>query len=53
MATVHSIEMDPEQPLLNLEDPEWIAVIDPLNQYQDNYKQAVINNINKDRVYVR
>ena len=40
--------MDPDQPLLNLEDPQWIALIDPLTQYQDNYKQAVINNINKD-----
>ena len=47
-AAINSIELDPEQPLLHLEDPDWITDIGPLHEYQDNYKQAVINNINKD-----
>ena len=47
-AKITSIDMDPNQPLLNLEEPPGLTELDPFNKYQENYKQAVINNINRD-----
>ena len=41
--------MDPNQPLLDLEEPPELTEIEPFNEYHENYyKQAVINNINQD-----
>ena len=45
---INSIAMNPSQPLLNLEEPPGLTEFEPVNESQENYKQAVINNVKRD-----
>ena len=42
------IALDPSQPLHNLEEPTGLEDLELFRAYHENYKQAVINNINRD-----
>ena len=48
IAKVNIVELNPVAPLDNLEEPVGLEDYEPLNAYIDNYKSAVINNINQD-----
>ena len=47
-AKVNIVEFNPVSPLDNLEEPPGIAECTPFNEYIDNYKSAVIHNVNQD-----
>jgi len=47
-AKVNIIELNPISPLDNLEEPAGLSQYESINSFSDNYKAAVINNVNHD-----